>query len=1309
MKPTEKSDGYPIFEANQVLSHSHLNQVFDYLDEQERLTRANLIGIGIVCGLEISLDDKDGAPIITVSKGCGITSEGYLIVEPKNLDFVSYREYSPPTDVDYSPFYPPSKDISGKKRLPYDLQELVPKEEADETAKPLINLADLVNKAVLLFLELKKGGLRNCSPDNCDDKGSAVTATVRRLLISKSDLDKIIANEKKLASGLSSAELADKLTEKLILKDIRLPRYDVHNTDLVATKDVLEAFHAAFQADDLSKITSDALTAAYAAFEPILLDIYPQNPFTSFSKKFGFLDTAPETKEQVLFLQYYYGFFDDLLKAYDEFRWKGLDLICACSPDERLFRRHLMLGVLVPDGKTNPGVYRQQFLPSPAINRCREHTKELKQMFQRLVEMVAKFTNDPPLPVSLLKIKRDADMQIRITPSKVGEVPLADKAIPYYYLQDGVPPLYQLWSPERTRRNRANQNPGYYSDKYSPSAPPFVAKALRYDLEPYNFLRIEGHLGKNFRSVLRTLLSLKKTFRLPIEIIALRTGAYDENIPVDLSKERCRFQDLEALYDTLKTELACLLCKEVQYFYNLPYKATSEITQPTQPKLPLMVKCAPNYSVQPSSLGRFFEDLLADLPEGVIGDTDLESIIKFSYKLYKEYHDQSTSLILLIAYISKLFDQLSDDLDQLDFVKFEKRYRDLVKLAGIIERQREQNIENIKETPELLTWEELDDRLEAIIYHCRLNSFKALQTEYERRIKEVKQKQFLGSFLQKNPGIQHKAGVPLGGTFIIVYHVNTDTIDTGTVSIAGKGFADIDFKRDNVSSKNVLSESSNHVKSKTAFVSDFDIKPIFGELTGHVPGVTRFPDEGEFNIETGNIFTDTIDKLADGTVIADFFLPYLCCSDCMPVQFVLPAPPLGLSVQLACTGSNGMAEATLSPRSGMAPFSYQLDSQPFKELKGKLMLTVGAHTLVLRDSAGSESLPQSVTVPGPLTIETETYTDDVSKQTYTVSFNISGGTPPYKTETGTVTGSMFTSKPVKSGEGYSVQIVDSVGCKVAKTFKHAIEATCKLPCKGISLHRGYRFSLPTAGNDLHINMFHFSFEYPQGKQIDLTKEIAAIVKITAAGANPNEEFTKRINELIAKQTGSSDALIFSYSPSAPEWKIGLDTWEIEYFECLSFKLQISWSYPVLNSVISNVKPTSSITATIRLDQDGSSITTMQESKVLVDLKIPAFNIMRIDKCDPKRPSTALCNKVDLTLNINKKVADRNITLTAVTSGADAPEAYLWEVQDGNPTISNKKEDTITFSPEEAGKKLIRLSAYTKTGCRVVATDIIKLG
>jgi len=49
---------------NQVLTSGHLNDVFDFLDEQTRLTRSNLIGIGIVCGLEIKLDASAATAIV---------------------------------------------------------------------------------------------------------------------------------------------------------------------------------------------------------------------------------------------------------------------------------------------------------------------------------------------------------------------------------------------------------------------------------------------------------------------------------------------------------------------------------------------------------------------------------------------------------------------------------------------------------------------------------------------------------------------------------------------------------------------------------------------------------------------------------------------------------------------------------------------------------------------------------------------------------------------------------------------------------------------------------------------------------------------------------------------------------------------------------------------------------------------------------------------------------------------------------------------------------------------------------------------
>ena len=137
-------------------------------------------------------------------------------------------------------------------------------------------------------------------------------------------------------------------------------------------------------------------------------------------------------------MQYYWDLFDDLLAAYDELRWKGVDLMCACCPPEGLFPRHLMAGVLDPV-TYDAADYRHRFVPSPAVGDCEDRTREVRLLFRRLVAMLESFTEAPP------------DKGVRATPSRWGDVPVSAKAIPYYYDQDGTPPVFELWDPVQDR------------------------------------------------------------------------------------------------------------------------------------------------------------------------------------------------------------------------------------------------------------------------------------------------------------------------------------------------------------------------------------------------------------------------------------------------------------------------------------------------------------------------------------------------------------------------------------------------------------------------------------------------------------------------------------------------------------------------------------------------------------------------------------------------------------------------------------------------------------------------------------------
>jgi hypothetical protein len=1281
MKPVQ--DSYPVFEANQILSNLHLNQLFDYLSEQERLTRANLIGIGIVCGLDLR-PDLAGATV-HLARGCGITSSGYLIVEPDEVALVAYRQYTLPLEPDYAPFRAPAAP-----HAQYPMWEMFPAGEPDTT--PLGMPAGFMNdKAAVLFLELKQEGLRNCSPNDCNDRGSKVTGSARRLLIGNTDLAAIIAASAALGGGLSVTDLEAAMSDRLNLPDLRLPRVDVPNTGPASSEQVLAAFHAVFRGSALAAHTGAALSAAYQSFKPLLQEHYPADPFAGFGARFGFLDSAPQTAAQVLFLQYYLDFFDDLILAYDEFRWKGAELLCMCCPPEQLFPRHLMLGVLAPASVSTPGLYRQGFVPACAGEAL---TAELLQLFQRLASMVDSFTDAPALPKPAPNSRTDP--QLRITPSATGARRLADMALPYYYRLTGAAPLFQSWSPERSRRHRANQNLGYRSDEYTPPAPAFVREALRYDLAPYDFLRIEGHLGKNYQSVLRTLLALKTQYRLPIEIVAMRTGAFDETAPLS---EAASFQDLETLYDTLREVLLSTLCEGVRFLYDVPIGVA---LPGGAPKLPLLAKRAPGYLVAPDSVGAWYEKHLVSLQARPYIDVDQNKIdANAVFTVYCLLFAGTSQLpeafyahVVSVYYLSKLSEALPASLDTLAYADFENKYQDLLGLTRYFRDEASKKVS--ADLQKFIPAEELIDHFDQVLYSCKLDAMKALHEEHLRRLRELRQKQFLGFFLRNHPGIQHKAGVPLGGTFVLVYHGQPAAAGANAVHSAELLSVSAALRTDPVA----VSGALKRIGSNRELARDPDIRFLLGTLTGQAldPNIGTAPAVDE----AAKVIREAVDAMPVGAVIADFFLPYICCADGAAVQYVLPPPPLGLSVALACTNPAGNAEATLTPGGGLAPIIYQLDGQPFQPLSGPVLLSAGPHTLRIRDSAGAESAPQALIVPSSLQIGEEAYTDDLAAMSYQVAFRVSGGTLPYAVNSGSIKFNSYLSAPVPSGKALDVEITDSAGCKTSAKFTHTVPK-CELPCDGFARRCGYRFWLPDPDRERPYEDFGaasevpaFRFEFPQGKVVDIGREVGQILRADLNALNSNfdgmaNDWIKQINALIAKATGSLDWLSLSYERDST----GMAMLWIEYFECLDFEFHVQTFFK-----------RGGLSQQLDLLQTPKGTTFTQAG--VKPVAIPPFNCSRIAKCDPARPVTPLCKTIDMQLKITKSLAN-GIALSVSASGNDKPVAFLWEVQDCRPAAAGGANAQFEIVQKLPLIKQIRLSAFTQDGCMVVLRDQINIG
>lgn len=105
---------YRRFTKNQVLTEGNLNEVVDFFDDQDRLSRIYLSGVGIVCGLYPAYNEAQKT--ISITQGTGITTDGDLfklyqadVLGNKKIDFDSktytHCKIYDNTKAAYKPFF----------------------------------------------------------------------------------------------------------------------------------------------------------------------------------------------------------------------------------------------------------------------------------------------------------------------------------------------------------------------------------------------------------------------------------------------------------------------------------------------------------------------------------------------------------------------------------------------------------------------------------------------------------------------------------------------------------------------------------------------------------------------------------------------------------------------------------------------------------------------------------------------------------------------------------------------------------------------------------------------------------------------------------------------------------------------------------------------------------------------------------------------------------------------------------------------------------------------------------------------------
>jgi hypothetical protein len=939
---------YPVFVPDQVLSAEHLNEIVDYLEVQDRLTRNKLIGIGIVCGLEL----KVSASQIEITRGCGVTSAGYLIT----LDALTLTHYIP---------YTLPGDFSGKYREVYqdwDMWELLTTPQAVELEDGEV-IADhasfMKSKIVVLLLEMSEIPLKNCIDTDCDDKGEKIQFVVKPVLVSKTDIDKF------LKSVEETAPPEPKPSVEPVLSSISLRRFNVPVSQLLNTNAVLNAFLQITDEATLKRL-AEILNYCYITYKPILTE-ETTNPF---STVFEFLKQKLETVKtsNPFFIQYYYDWLDDIIKAYYEFKGKVFDVQTLCCPDEGLFPLHLMLGQATKsttfDTKTK---YRHYFIYSPLFNQQKELLAEVQLLFRRIRLLIQNFV--------VPDVKTFSSAAVRITPSRYLDRPLSDRCIPYFY--DPLP-VIQSWNWDKTRKGNARYNLSYNAHQYNTLDA--IVNPLKYDIERYNFFRVEGHVGKNYAQAVTTVINQRDQFNLPFEVVALSTATISRFV-TSQDDHDCHFKDLDSLYEVLIAELICkygeLACIAAKIPYNPklanvasgPAKtaepagarisapppamaadsgAVKEILESVRVSaqdLHLHASIISQFRIAAYKKGDFIRNHCGPFAKGTVGEYYLNAIAKgyaFSKPSEKlNFTDINVIYAHLLYYIecveNMMLSILPVSLANFNTTLFKSRFATLMDEFNTVQTELLEliilrNNQNGNTNPNLALIQEfaLDiyiSRIQILLTTCLDERLEALKKEYEKRKAELQLLVNFMNYFKKHPGMEHKAGVPKGGTFILVYH-ETPRRKSPSFRLAEELIL-THIPGSNIVKDQPVSATRNikiNELTKTAYARDPQLVKQFEFVLNRYLDLCKDIDDDtkdELLDTLVNIPTDSPVKfqIPEYSVIADFYLPYLCCSDCPPIVYVVPKETEeALSIKIRptefCNNDQNTYPVTVTPAGG---------------------------------------------------------------------------------------------------------------------------------------------------------------------------------------------------------------------------------------------------------------------------------------------------------------------------------------------------------------------------------------------------------
>ncbi|MGA2822670.1 MAG: hypothetical protein ABSE72_04005 [Bacteroidales bacterium] len=173
-----------------------------------------------------------------------------------------------------------------------------------------------------------------------------------------------------------------------------------------------------------------------------------------------------------------------------------------------------------------------------------------------------------------------------------------------------------------------------------------------------------------------------------------------------------------------------------------------------------------------------------------------------------------------------------------------------------------------------MTKEKLIYEYQILASICIINRLQTLKDEYLRRLQLYQQQLAFLQYFSKHPGLEHKAGVPKGGTFVLVYHAQQT--ETNTLNVAKTNQLTVDLSSQNtIETANFTTFNTEQIERIRTFINDCS-------------SAQSEAKQKILKILPINPVLVPSYQITDSIVIADFYIPYLCCSDCAPVAYIVP-------------------------------------------------------------------------------------------------------------------------------------------------------------------------------------------------------------------------------------------------------------------------------------------------------------------------------------------------------------------------------------------------------------------------------------